>query len=136
MHGSLHKKLIKSHENYEMPQIPKIPACIEVGYGIVTFFGPSDPGLDKQLESISTALGIPLISTSPRTLSSANRPAFSDMNVPSRADLTLALFPTQGHLITMIKDLTKELKWKDFSIIHDPMHGKKPQSFRNKLLVS
>ncbi|XP_021957129.2 glutamate receptor ionotropic, kainate 2 isoform X2 [Folsomia candida] len=104
-------------------------ACLEVGYGIVTFFGPSDPGLDKQLESISTALGIPLISTAPRTLSiSPGRgggfpSAFSAENLVARAELTLALFPTQTHLISLVKDLGKELHWKDVSIIHDPVHG-------------
>lgn len=97
---------------------------MEVGYGIVTLFGPTDPGLDRQLGSISKGLGIPLISTAPRTLAEKKRRFSFSEEVLTSSDLTLALYPTQAQLISLMKEFTAELKWKDISIIHDPMHGK------------
>ncbi|CAG7734488.1 unnamed protein product, partial [Allacma fusca] len=90
--------------------------CVEVGYGIVALFGPSDPALDAQLESISSVLGIPLISSAPRPQHNIHANGLS-------TDLTMSLHPTQSQLMTLIKDLAVELKWKDISIIHDPLHG-------------
>lgn len=119
------KKLIKTLLNHNI-------ACLELKYGIVTYFGPSDPALDKQLESISTSLGIPLISTAPRTLAQTpggshhSHFGFSAENLVQKQELTLALFPSQEHLIRMVKDLAKKLEWKDVAVIHDPVNGKSP----------
>lgn len=98
-------------------------ACVEVQYGVVTLFGPTDAGLDRQLGSISKALGIPLISTAPRTLAEKKRRFSFSEEVMATSDLTLALYPTQAQLISLMREFAAELKWKDISIIHDPMHG-------------
>ena len=67
------------------------------------------------LESISSNLGIPLISTAPRLeLLGTSQ---------TESKLTLSLHPTQAQLIGLIKDFAVELQWKEVSIIHDPTHG-------------
>jgi hypothetical protein len=90
-------------------------ACLEVNYRIISLFGPSDSWLDHMLESISSNLGIPLISTAPRSSVSGVE--------EGGTQLTISLHPTQVQLIGLIKDFAVELGWKEVSIIHDPAFG-------------
>jgi len=91
-----------------------VVACLEVNYGIISLFGPSEKTLDRMLESISSNLGVPYLSTAPRPELTSGLP---------ESKLRISLYPTQSQMIGLVKDLALELQWKEASIIHDPVHG-------------